>query len=153
MRWAALALSAVVLLFAGGCAAIMSWFSSQPDWLLFDVSELRDYYYNPGQAEHLSKNTVKVAIATVARSEEGKNWEVSERMKRGLPLGGYEKYYSSEDVYLLDCETRKFQTLSGVDYDETGKALSTYTAEDPSWEGVPSGSSIETLMAYKSVCP
>jgi hypothetical protein len=153
MRWTTLALSTAVLLFTGGCATILSWFSPEPDWLLFDVSELRDYYYNPGEVERLSKNTVKVAIATVARSEGGKNWEVSERMKRGLPLGGYERYYSSEDVYLLDCETRKFQTLSGVDYDESGKALSTYTAEDPTWEAVPVESVIETLMAYKSVCP
>ena len=149
-KWAAL--MGAVLIFTGSCG--MALFRPDPaGWLLFDMSRLRDYYYDPDAIERTSPTTVKVRIATVAKDSEGRDWEVAERMKRGLPFGGYERYRSSEDVYSIDCGARTFQTLSGTDYDEDGKILNSITYADPRWEPIPDGSVLAVLVAFKSVCP
>ena len=93
------------------------------------------------------------AVATVAKGPEGRDWEVNERIKRGFSFAGYEDYQSSEDVYVIDCKEKRFQILSGVDYDSDGKTLGHYTKTDPIWEPIPRGSVLETLAAFKSVCP
>jgi hypothetical protein len=136
-----------------GCASFLSLFSGDKGWMLFDVSRLRDYYYSPSTIERLTPIIVRLHIATVAKGEEGKNWEVSERVKRGLPFGGYENYQSSEDVYLLNCRDRQYRLMSSQDLDSTGKVLSSYDRPDAPWEDIPYGSALETLLTFKSVCP
>lgn len=144
----------VALLLIGGCASIPP-LSQAPDsgWRLFDVSKLRDYYYNPAAIERLSATVLKIPIATVVKGAEGRDWEVDQRMKRGLTFGGYENYYSSEDVYLIDCAQKRYQIISGTDYDEKGNILTSQERSNPSWESIPRGSALETLASYKSVCP
>jgi hypothetical protein len=137
-----------------GCSGT-SLFRPDPEkgWMLFDVTTLRDYYFDRTSITRLSDYTVKVAVATVAKGPEGRDWEVNERMKRGLSFAGYEKYQFSEDMYAIDCQEKRFQLLSGVDYDGEGKTLGSYTKAEPIWEPIPRGSVLETLAAYKSVCP
>ena len=146
--------AAGIILLSAGCAGIWSFLSSSgPEWLLFDTSRLRDYYYNPASVERLSQRIVKVRIAAVIKSEEGRNWEVSERMKRGLTLGGYENYQSSQDVYVVDCTGKEYRLISGADYDDKSNMLGSYERPDSPWEPIPSGSVLDTLITFKSVCP
>jgi hypothetical protein len=121
--------------------------------MLFDVSSMRYYYYNPDNIERTSKSTMRLTILSVIKGDEGRNWEIDERMKRGLPFGGYESYESSQDTYALDCSGKMFQTLSGIDFDHEGKPLSSYSYDNPHWEPVPPGSALEVLGRYRSVCP
>jgi hypothetical protein len=147
-------LAATLLLFGTGCS-VLTWSRFPPgaDWMLFDVSAMRYYYYHPDHIERVSDTIAKVTILTVIKGDEGQNWEIDERMKRGLPFGGYEKYESSQDVYALDCQGKKFQTLSGADYDNEGNTLSSYSHTDLPWEPVPPGSALDVLSRYRSVCP
>jgi hypothetical protein len=148
-------LTVFLIVLIAGCSGLPSPHPEDPDsdWLLFDVSRMRDYYYNPRHVEHTSETVVKVTILSIIKGREGQDWEVSERMKRGLPFGGYEKYESSQDTYALDCRERMFQTLSGADFDDEGKELNSYSYAYPRWEPVPSGSVLDVLIRYSSVCP
>lgn len=145
---------AAMLLFMTGCSALSLFQSgAETGWLLFDVTNVRDYYYNPKSVDRLAGHTVKVTVATVPKGREGRDWEVNERMKRGLPFAGYEDYQSSADVYVLDCQEKRFQVLSGDDYNSEGRTLGSYTKTNPEWEPIPPGSVLETLASYKSICP
>jgi hypothetical protein len=145
---------AILLFLLAGCVGLPSP-PPPPDseWMLFDMGALRDYYYDSATIERLSETTVKARIATVIKGEEGRNWEVAERMKRGLSFGGYENYQSSADVYLIDCAGKRYQIIKGADYDDKDNILSSYERPEPAWEPVPPGSTLETLLTYKAVCP
>ncbi len=143
-----------MLLFVAGCSKL-SWLhlNSSAHWMLFDASAMRYYYYHPDHIERVSDAIAKVTILSVIKGDEGQNWEINERMKRGLPFGGYEDYESSQDVYALDCSGKMFQILSGADYDSEGNMLSSYSHNDLHWEPVPPGSVLDVLSRYRSVCP
>jgi len=136
----------VLLLVLGGCTTGMRWH-------LFDISEIRYYYYDSETVKQTPDKTVVVRLASIIKNDEGRQWEFNERLKRGLPVSGYENYEYSEDIYELDCKKRLFQVLSGADYDCNGKELSAYVSPKLVWRTIPPGSAIETLLKFWTVCP
>ncbi|MCX5798585.1 MAG: hypothetical protein NTU90_03335, partial [Proteobacteria bacterium] len=81
------------------------------------------------------------------------NWEMNERLMRGLAIEGYGNYESSEDIYEIDCKKKMFKVLSGADYDNEGKVLGSYSNPSPGWKHITEESAIETLYQYRTICP
>ncbi len=141
----------IILMFAvivsiQGCAG---W----AQWRLFDMSDMRYYYYDAGSIERPSENIVKVKLSSVVKGDGGRNWEMNERLMRGLAIEGYGNYESSEDIYEIDCKKKMFKVLSGADYDNEGKVLGSYSNPSPGWKHIPEESAIETLYQYRTICP
>lgn len=116
------------------------------------MDSLRDYYFHADSAEELTKGLVRIKLRTVAKGNEARNWEITERLKRGLSIKGYENYESSQDIYEINCVEKKFRVLSGADYDTENNILSSYNNPSLEWRVVPENSAIMSLIKLKSVC-
>lgn len=66
------------------------------------------------------KNGAKVWTKTVF-SEKGRQWEIKERKKEGLPI--YYTLYKWVAYWIIDCDERKIGLVSAVYYDKNGKVL------------------------------
>gem|GEM_PF-658345 len=122
------------------------------NWRLFDMDNLRDYYFDGDSIEELTKGLVRVKLGTVVKGNEARNWEIEERLKRGLSIKGYENYDSSQDIYEINCLEKKFRVLSGTDYDTENNVLSSYNNPNLEWRKIPENSAIMTLIKLRSVC-
>lgn len=124
----------------------------EKNWRLFDMDSMRDYYFDAGSIKELTKGLVRVKLGTVAKGNEARNWEIDERLKRGLAIKGYENYDSSQDIYEINCIEKKFRVLSGTDYDTNNNILSSYNNPSLEWKTVHENSAIMSLIKLKSVC-
>lgn len=123
------------------------------NWRLFDMDNLRDYYFDADSLEEITKGLVRVKLGSVVKGNEGRNWEIAERLKRGLSIKGYENYDSSQDIYELNCIEKKFRLISGSDYDTENNILSSYENPSMEWRLIPENSAIMSLIKLRTVCP
>ncbi|MCX8111105.1 MAG: hypothetical protein N3D15_07635 [Syntrophorhabdaceae bacterium] len=122
------------------------------NWRLFDMDNLRDYYFDADNLEEITKGLVRVKLGSAVKGNEARNWEIRERLKRGLSIEGYENYESSQDIYEINCIEKKFRLISGADYDSENKILSSYENPSMEWHAIPENSAIMSLIKLKSVC-
>jgi len=123
------------------------------NWRLFDMDNLRDYYFDADSLEEVTKGLVRVKLGSAVKGNEARNWEIGERLKRGLSIKGYENYDSSQDIYEINYVEKKFRLISGADYDTENNKLASYENPSIEWHPIPENSAIMSLTKLKSVCP
>lgn len=139
----------IIYMFLSGCTPARI---GEGNWRLFDMDNLRDYYFDSDSIEELTKGLVRIKLGTVVKGAEARNWEIRERLHRGLSIKGYENYESSQDIYEINCIEKKFRVLSGTDYDTEDNILSSYDNPSLEWRTVTENSAIMSLIKLKSVC-
>ena len=125
----------------------------EENWKPLSKTNHTDYFYNSRTIQRTDKGHVKLWV--LGRINQNKKQEsIGRRVKflkkHEISTEGYEAYFEFQTFYECDCKARRLQTLSNIDYDESGTVLNSSETEIPNWFDIPPNTMGESI--FKIAC-
>jgi hypothetical protein len=106
------------------------------DWVYVGGMDYFEIYYNKTNIKiDLKSKQIKVKIKLVW-TENGKIWNINNRIKMGFTIVNFDKLSHTIDLRLYDYDNLKDSLLSHVDYSKSGEVLDSFNNPNPEWNNI-----------------